>query len=317
MNIPPQTIHIIAGPTAGGKSAKALKMAAETGGVVINCDSIQLYEGLPLLTAQPSKKDMKDVPHRLYACLHPNKICSAGNWRELVIPVIEDVLAAGQTPIVVGGTGLYIKALMEGLSPVPDIPPDIRAAAVEKQKKLGNPGFYEALKKRDPVMAGRFHPGHTARLVRAWEVLEATGKSLADWQKMPREGPPEHWQFEVHKVMPARAELRGRCDERFLQMIERGALEEVERFAARVESGEVEPTVPLTKALGFSVLLSYAKSKGSEQGENQAGLSTGGPLTGILEKEPPVTSLDEAIARAQAATRQYAKRQTTWFRNQL
>lgn len=284
------TIHIIAGPTASGKSAKALAMAAALNGVIINCDSMQIYDDLPILTAQPSSEDHQQAPHELYGVRHPQNVCSAGTWRELVQPVIESILNNDQTPIVVGGSGLYIKALMEGLSPIPDIPDDIRQAAVDKQKKLGNPAFHDALKARDPVMAARFHPYHTARLVRAWEVLEATGKSLAEWQKMPRDEPPAAWQFEVHKVMPERSVLRARCDERFLWMMDNGVLEEVEAFQVRIDSGEVENGVPLTKALGFRFLRDY--------------------LAGKLSK-------DEAIERSQAETRQYAKRQTTWFRGQL
>lgn len=284
------TIHIIAGPTAGGKSAAALNLAARENGVIINCDSLQIYDGLALLTAQPSAEDFVQTSHKLYAHLHPNDVCSAGNWREMVIPVIEEVLAQGKTPIIVGGTGLYIKALVDGLSPIPDIPEEVRAAAVEKQKALGNPAFHEALKKRDPVMAARFHPYHRARLVRAWEVLEATGKSLAEWQKLPRAKPPESWRFDIKKIIPERAVLHERCNARFLLMMDNGVLDEVSAFKARIDSGEIRSDVPLTKALGFKALCAY--------------------LAGNLSKE-------EAIEQAQAQTRQYAKRQITWVRGQL
>lgn len=283
-------IHVIAGPTASGKSAKALELADRYDGIIINCDSIQIYDGLPILTAQPDAAETAQAPHKLYSALHPNDVCSAGNWREMVIPVIEETLEAGKTPVIVGGTGLYIKALMEGLSPMPDIPDDVRAAAVKKQEELGNPAFHEALKERDPVMAERFHPFHTARLVRAWEVLDATGKSLSEWQKAPLSGPPEHWEFEVHKIIPDREILRKRCDDRFLWMMDNGAPEEVEDFANKIENEAIKPDVPLTKALGFKELREY--------------------INGQLPKH-------EAIERSQALTRQYAKRQTTWFRNQL
>jgi tRNA dimethylallyltransferase len=284
------SIHIIAGPTASGKSAKAIELAQALNGVIINCDSMQLYDDLPILSAQPSAQDAQNVPHLLYAILHPNDVCSAGNYREMVEPVIEEVLQNGQIPIICGGTGLYIKSIMDGLSPVPDIPQEVRDAAVAMQKKLGNPGFHKALQKRDPIMAERFHAHHTARLIRAWEVLDATGKSLAEWQEEPRIPPPSHWTFEVHKIMPERETLRDRCDERFLWMVENGALEEVEAFQSRIESGEVRDDVPLTKALGFKNLRDYIQGK---------------------------LSRDEAIEKSQAETRQYAKRQSTWFRNQL
>ena len=179
---------------------------------------------------------------------------------------------------------------MHGLSPIPDIPDDIRAQAVHKQKTLGNPGFHNALAKIDPVMAKRFHPGHTARLIRAYEVILATGKSLAEWQKIPPIPPPENWSFEVHKIIPERKALYERCNQRFLQMLDNGALDEVQAFNRQIENGEINPGVPITKALGFKELRAY--------------------LNGEITK-------DEAVKTAQTATRHYAKRQVTWFRNQL
>lgn len=283
-------IHIVAGPTAGGKSAKALELAAHLNGIIINCDSLQIYDGLPVLTAQPGEQDRQAVPHSLYGTLHPNDACSAGNWREMAQPVIAETLKAGKTPILTGGTGLYIKALTEGLSPMPDIPPEIREAASRRQKELGNPAFHAELQKRDPVMAERLDPYNTARLVRAWEVLEATGKSLAEWQKGARMAPPDDWDFEIHKIIPERNELIARCDARFLQMIDNGVFEEVESFSVRIDHGEIHPGAPLIRALGFR------------------------PLRACIKGE---ISRDEAIARAQGETRRYAKRQITWFRHQL
>ena len=283
-------IVIIAGPTASGKSAKAIEIAHAQGGVIINCDSMQIYDGLPLLTAQPSAEDRELAPHALYGALHPNETCSAGRWREMAQPLIEKILGDGQTPVICGGTGLYIMALTEGLSPIPDVPASIREAAIAKQQALGNPAFHAELTKRDPEMAARLHPLHTARLVRAWEVLEATGKSLAAWQALDRLAPPPDWDFEIHKIMPERNVLHERCNARFIQMMESGALEEVSDFSAKIDSGEINADIPLTKALGFKPLRAYLK--------------------GEIKK-------DEAIARAQADTRQYAKRQVTWFRHQL
>jgi tRNA dimethylallyltransferase len=280
----------VAGPTAGGKSAYALELARKNNGIVINADSRQIYSDLPTLTAQPTMEEKNSVPHELYGILNANEACSAGNWREIAEPVIEKTLAAGKTPIVVGGTGLYIKALTEGLSPIPDVPDHIRAAAVQKQKELGNPAFHEALKKRDPVMAERFHPGHTARLVRAWEVLEATGKSLSEWQKEAKLAPPDHWNFEIHKIMPGKEELDRNCDARFLKMIEAGALAEVREFSHKIENGQVDEKSQLIKSLGFKPLRRHI------QGE---------------------ITLSEAATLAQLETRQYAKRQMTWFRHQL
>ena len=265
-------------------------MAAALDGVIINCDSMQVYNDLPILTAQPSAEDKEQAPHLLYGALHPNEPCSAGNWNEMARPVIEEVLAQGRTPIICGGTGLYIKALIEGLSPIPDIPQEVRDRVVAHYETAGAEAFYKALEARDPVMAARFHVNHKARIIRAMEVLEATGKSLADWQDAPRETPPESWQFEIHKVLPDRALLKQRCNDRFLWMLDNGALEEVKAFGQRQESGEVHHNIPLDKALGFKPLYTYIK--------------------GEMSKE-------EAIEKSQSQTRQYAKRQMTWFRNQL
>lgn len=287
---PKHTVHIIGGPTASGKSALALEVAAEQNGVILNADSMQVYDALPILTAQPSAEDKTQAPHDLYGTLHPNESCSAGNWREMVLPRIVQILEEGRTPIVVGGSGLYIKALTEGLSPIPDIPEDIRQAAANRQKEMGNPTFHAELQKRDPVMAQRFHPYHTARLVRAWEVLEATGKSLSEWQMLPRLRPPEEWTFEITLVLPERETLRERCDRRFIWMLENGAAEEAEAFMARLDKGEVNEGAPIVKALGFRALRDW--------------------ISGQASKE-------EAIEKASAQTRQYAKRQVTWFRNQI
>ncbi|MEZ5919353.1 MAG: tRNA (adenosine(37)-N6)-dimethylallyltransferase MiaA, partial [Alphaproteobacteria bacterium] len=271
-------------------SARSMALARELDGVIINCDSIQIYAALPILSAQPSAADKEEIPHRLYGTLSPDDPCSAGNWREMAIPVIESVLKEGRTPIICGGTGLYIKALMEGLSPIPDIPQEIRERAASRQQELGNPAFHEALHARDPVMGERLHPYNTARLVRAWEVLEATGKSLADWQDLPLEGPPADWRFEVEVILPERDTLYERCNTRFLQMFEGGALEEVEAFGQALEEGTYRAGTPATKTLGFTHLYDYLQGRKSKE---------------------------EAITLSQGETRRYAKRQVTWFRNQI
>lgn len=283
-------IYVIGGPTASGKSAHALALAQEKNGVILNADSMQIYDGLPLLTAQPSAEDLGQAPHSLYGALHPNAACSAGNYREMVEPLIADILAQGKTPIIVGGSGLYIKALTQGLSPMPDIPPAIRAAASAKQKALGNPAFHAALAKRDPVMAERLEPFNTARLVRAWEVLEATGKSLSEWQKAPLVGPPAHWQFEITLIMPERETLYARCNARLEWMVENGVLDEIEAFQAQIDKGDIAADALLTHALGYAPLLAYIKGD--------------------------MTRLD-ALTRAQGETRRYAKRQVTWFKHQI
>ncbi len=283
-------IHIIAGPTASGKSALAVERAQTMDGIIINCDSRQIYEDLPILTARPGDDDLKSAPHALYGILHANDAMSAGSWREMAVPVIECALQEGRTPIITGGNGLYIKTLMEGMSPIPDVPADIRAAAIQTQKDMGNPAFYEALKLRDPETAALYHPMHTARLVHAWEVLEATGKPLAYWQSLPKSAPPDTWRFHITLVMPARGVLHERCNARFKQMVDMGAAEELKAFDARVDTGEIKADSIMIKTIGAPGLRAW--------------------MSGRISKE-------EAITLAATETRQYAKRQVTWFKNQI
>jgi tRNA dimethylallyltransferase len=283
-------ICVIGGPTASGKSALALELAEKHNGIIINADSMQVYDGLPILTAQPPQDDKDAHPHEFYGHLHPNDDCSAGNWKEAVEPRIHEILAAGKTPIIVGGSGLYINALLYGLSPIPDIPDEIRAAASAKQKKLGNPAFHAALAERDPIMAQRLDPFNTARLVRAWEVLEFSGKSLSEWQKLPPVAPPPDWQFDVTLVMPEREILYDRCNKRLEWMVENGVLEELQKFNTRIKNGDIKPNALLCHALGAKPLTAY--------------------LEGDMTKK-------DAINRAQGETRRYAKRQVTWFKHQL
>ncbi len=285
-----KTIHIIAGPTAGGKSALATARAEEINGAIINCDSRQIYNELPILSAQPTSEDKEQAPHHLYGTLHPNDVCSAGLWREMAVKLIEDLLDKNITPIITGGNGLYIKTLMEGISPIPDVPPEIRAAAIERQKQLGNPAFHEELKKRDPETAALYHPMHTARLIHAWEILETTGKPLAHWQSIPKVAPPDDWMFDITIVQPDRETLYARCDKRFTQMIEQGAVEELEAFDKKVMRGEISKDSVLIKTVGANGLRAWRE--------------------GRISKE-------DAIILAQTETRQYAKRQTTWFKNQV
>lgn len=284
------TVFIIAGPTASGKSALAIRRAKESDGEIVNCDSRQIYSELPILTAQPPQSDLALLPHHLYGTLHPDETCSAGTWREQAVPLIRDILDRGKTPIVTGGNGLYIKTLIEGISPIPDVPPDIRAAAIATQQALGNPAFYAELQKRDPDTAAKYHPMHTARLVHAWEVLEATGKPLAYWQSLPKSAPPEDWAFDITIVMPPRNELYRRCDLRFTQMIDEGAVEELAAFDQKIDRGEISKDSVLVKTIGANGLRAWRE--------------------GVISKE-------DAIILAQTETRQYAKRQTTWFNNQI
>lgn len=286
----PPRVRIFAGPTASGKSARALEFARSKNGVVINADSMQVYDALPTLTAQPSHQDFALVPHRLYGILPPSESCSAARWRDMALAEIESALKEKKTPVICGGTGFYLLALVEGLSPIPEVPEEVREDARLAMAEIGNQAFFANLERRDPVMAERLHPNDTQRVVRAWEVLEATGKSLAYWQALPKDGPPPHVHFETVKILPERNELYARIDRRFDQMIQRGALDEVKDLLDRIDLGELPEHAPITNALGFRQLAAY--------------------LRGAM-------SLDEAIALAKTETHQYAKRQVTFLRTQM
>jgi tRNA dimethylallyltransferase len=280
-----EKVLIIGGPTASGKSGLALAVAEASNGTVINADSMQVYAGLPIITAQPSRADMEKAPHRLYAALSPAEVCSAASWRELALREIRTAQAGGRLPVIVGGTGFYIKTLLEGMSPIPDIPARFRAEAAALQKELGNAAFHQELARRDPLTAAKLDPFNTQRLVRAFEVLLGTGKSLAEWQSAPRTGPPDGLRFLTAVLQPPREILYAACDARFSTMLATGALEEAREFSERVTADTA-----LSKALGYPELRAHLAGK---------------------------TSLEEAAALARQSTRNYAKRQTTWFRNQI
>ena len=278
-------VIVIGGPTASGKSAFAVDVAVRFGGTVINGDSMQLYADLDVLTARPPADDLARVPHRLYGVLPAAERGSAAKWRALALDEIAAAHAAGRLPVVVGGTGLYLRALMQGLCDVPDIPDAIRTAAHERLDALGGEAFRAELVARDPDSA-RLNPGDTTRLTRAWEVLEATGRSLSAWQRDAADGAPPGLAFLVAVIDPPRSDLYAAGDGRFLTMVKRGALDEVRRLDAL----GLDPALPAMKALGVPELRAH--------------------LAGTL-------SLDDAVAQAQQATRHYAKRQVTWFRHQL
>ena len=276
---------VIAGPTASGKSGMALAIAREFDGVVINADSMQVYDVLRVITARPSPEEEALAPHRVYGVLSPAVACSAALWKDMAAEAMAQAWAAGKLPVVVGGTGLYLRTLMHGISPVPDIPDEVRAEARARLSLLGNAAFHAELAARDPVMAARLDPANSQRLARAWEVLAATGRSLAEWQALPMEGGvAARWQ--TFAQLPGRDPLYANCDRRFALMMEMGAADEVRAMLDM----NLDPALPAMKALGVPELAQW--------------------LRGGIDR-------DTAIARACQATRNYAKRQMTWFRNQL
>ncbi len=277
---------LIAGPTASGKSALALRLAEAVGGAVINADSMQVYRELRILTARPTPADEARAPHMLYGVLPASEACSAGRWLDLARDAIAAARASGQVPIVVGGTGLYFLALTEGLAPIPAIPADVRSAARRLHAELGGPAFHARLASRDPVMASRLRPSDPQRLIRAYEVIEATGQSLADWQGRPSAPPVLGQPWHGVLLEPPRSLIYRRCDRRLEAMLAEGALDEVRAFAAL----ELDPALPAMKAVGVPPLISHIRGEISEAA---------------------------ALAAAQTATRRYAKRQYTWLRHKM
>lgn len=279
-------VLIVAGPTACGKSALAMAVAERFDGVVINADSMQVYAELRILTARPSATDEARVPHRLYGVLSAAETCSAGRWQEMALAEIGAAHDAGRLPVVCGGTGLYLKALTEGLAPMPDVPAAVRDALRGRLRREGAAALHRELAARDPAMAAQLHPGDGQRLARALEVLEATGRSLADWQAKSPAGPVPALRFSTILLAPPRDELYTACDRRLEAMIENGALDEVRQLIAM----ELDPSLPARKALGVQEFARF--------------------LAGECD-------LATALSAAQQATRRYAKRQMTWFRHQI
>lgn len=277
---------LIAGPTAGGKSALALQLATARGGLIVNADSMQVYRELRILTARPSAADEAQAPHALYGHVSATEPYSVARWLADAAAVLVAAENSGQTPIIVGGTGLYFRALGEGLSPIPPIPEEIRRHWRAEAQRLGATGLHRKLAERDSTMAARLEPADTQRVTRALEVLEATGRSLADWQREPGTPLVDLAEAERLLVRPSREILRARCDLRFEQMMAAGALDEVRALLAL----GLTPDAPAMRALGVPPLARH--------------------IAGEL-------SLETAVEQAKAETRQYLKRQETWIRSKM
>lgn len=277
---------ILGGPTASGKSYLANVIAKKYDGVIINADAMQVYREIPIITAQPTKEEQATIPHALYGVLSVHETCSATKWLAMAKDAIDTAHRAGKLPIVVGGTGLYLKTLMEGLSPIPDIAPEIRKHVRQQCRDMGNVAFHALLMSQDPIMAERLPVGDTQRIIRAMEVIEQTGKSLAEWQALPPTPLYSPDCFHTLFIHPEREILYRNCNARFISMTEQGALDEIEVLDALA----LDTGLPAMKALGVPELLSFLHGEYSQE---------------------------EAITKAQQSTRHYAKRQVTWFRHQL
>jgi tRNA dimethylallyltransferase len=277
---------LIAGPTASGKSALAVEVAESLGGVIVNADSMQVYRDLRVITARPTPVDEARAPHKLYGFVDAAENYSVGRWCRDVEEALTEIGNQGRVPILVGGTGLYFKALTSGLAAVPSIPADVRASVRERLQNQGAPALHAELMRLDPATAQRITANDRSRISRALEVVLATGRALSDWH---REGlPPLIDSSRAVKVFITceRKELVRRIEARFDAMIKSTALDEVRQLAGR----KLDPTLPAMKAHGVPWLTRH--------------------LNGEISRE-------EAIAGAVMDTRRYAKRQLTWFRNQM
>jgi tRNA dimethylallyltransferase len=276
-------VALIAGPTASGKSDLAVELALALGrrAVVINADSAQVYRDLHVLSARPSEAEMRGVPHRLFGEWDGAGPCSAADWAARAKRQIEDAHLAEQVPILVGGTGLYIRTLLDGIAPIPEIDPGVRAAV----RDMPVDAAFAALQVEDAERAAALKPGDAQRIARALEVVRSTGRPLADWQR-ERSGGIGHAIY-LHPLilLPPRERLYARCDLRFERMMERGAVEEVGALLAR----QLSPSLPVMRAIGVPEIAGHLRGEWSR---------------------------DEAISTGQQATRNYAKRQYTWFRRQ-
>lgn len=277
---------LIAGPTASGKSAVAMTLAEKLGGTIINADSMQVYREMRVLTARPSEEDETRVPHLLYGFVPAAEAYSVGRWLGDVAEAVEQAETAGRVPIITGGTGLYFKALLEGLSPVPEIPERVRGRWRRIARDTGGAELHEMLRESDPVMAERLRPSDPQRIVRALETIEATGRSLAEWQQLP--GEPVLGEDETRRLLvaPDRAWLTARVDARWETMLEEGALDDVRRLM----SLGLDPGLPAMRALGVAPLSEHVRGK---------------------------LSLEDAGERVKMETRRYAKRQMTWARSNM
>ena len=280
--LPP--IHLIAGPTASGKSALALTLATEIGGEIVGADSMQVYRDLPILTAQPIARERALIPHHLYGVAGAEEAWSVGRWLIAAREALADIARRGRPAVVVGGTGLYFRTLTVGLADMPAVPAAVRQASQALFDALGEAEFRRRLAAVDPQAEARIAPGDRQRLTRAHEVFAAGGVALSAWRDVTTPAlAPGSWRGLV--VEPPRAELYRRCDARLVAMIEGEALGEVAALMAR----RLDAGLPAMKALGVAPLAAH--------------------LAGAI-------SADEALAAAQRDTRRYAKRQLTWFRNQ-
>ncbi len=275
------SVALIAGPTASGKSALALSFAERTGGVIVNADASQVYRDLSILSARPSPDEETRADHRLFGYIDGAMACSAARWAADAKEEIESAHAAGRLPILAGGTGLYIRTLLDGIAPIPQI----NSAVRQHVREMPIEDAYAALTLEDPAAATVLNPADKTRVARALEVIRSTGKSALDWRRQRHGGIGERISLHPVILIPDRALLYQCCDARFDAMLSAGAIDEIRALLAR----DLDPELPVMRAIGVRELAAVIEGR---------------------------LSMDDAARIAKQATRNYAKRQLTWFRRQ-
>ncbi|MDR1693839.1 MAG: tRNA (adenosine(37)-N6)-dimethylallyltransferase MiaA [Lactobacillaceae bacterium] len=279
-------VIVIGGPTASGKSSLALDVAKEFDGIIINADSMQIYKDTPILSACPTEDEKKQIPHKLYGLFESARHGTVAEWLKLAAAEIRNAWKNGKMPVVVGGSGMYIDILINGMSPISETSVKIQQETAALLDKIGSHGIHKILEEKDPETAKKLSPNDTTRVRRAYEVLQDTGKSISEWHKEPNIRPIPEAEFYVIKIIPSAQDLDEASFWRFDKMLELGALEE----AKKIMSLGLNKNLPAMKALGVPELIDHLEGR---------------------------TALSEAIVLAKLHTRQYAKRQRTWFNNKL
>lgn len=284
-------IPVIIGPTASGKTALAVERALALGNAcIINADAMQCYSALPILSAQPTAAEQQNIPHHLFGFLDATQNLNALDWAKLALSHITHALNNNQTPMLVGGTGFYIKALTHGISPIPDIAPHIRATLMAELNDIGLAPLYARLQSQDPAIAKRLKPNDTQRIVRALEVFAGTNTPLSHWQTLPPVRLHDDLEFHITALNPPKEILAKKITARLHVMLNSGLMDEVARLSQRIDNGEVPENANVTIAHGFKYFRAVLKNE---------------------------MSLNDALEQTALETRQYTKRQRTWLRGQI
>ncbi|MEY3197465.1 MAG: tRNA delta(2)-isopentenylpyrophosphate transferase [Pseudomonadota bacterium] len=276
---------VLTGPTASGKSLIAIELAKIFSGEIINADAIQIYSEIPILSCSPSNEDKKTIEHHLYNYISPVENYSVSRFIEDSVPTIQNISAKGAMPFLVGGTGMYIKSLCEGIHSIPNIDESFKIEAIKLHKNLGAEAFHKILMQKDPIAGQLLHMSNTQRIIRAYSVFQATGRSLYDFHKDDSKKFLEEYKIIQLILNPERNLLYSTCNARFAKLMENGAIQEVESITRKYDK-----PLAASKAIGFDQISSY--------------------LNGDI-------SYEECINLSQIKTRNYAKRQVTWFRHQM